>query len=86
MLQYRLTQETNADFEAEGQSLILHIIHNDIIYEHRLDPMFDCQKIISNIKQSQKYIQDISTMPVPLERSTMPSKKGTRTLDVTKYL
>ena len=43
-------------------------------------------EIISNIKQSQKYIQDISTMPVPLERSTMPSKKGTRTLDVTKYL
>ena len=43
-------------------------------------------EIISNIKQSQKYIQDISTMPVPLERSTLPSKKGTRTLDVTKYL
>ena len=43
-------------------------------------------EIISNVKQSQKYLQDISTMPVPLERSTLPSKKGTRTLDVTKYL
>ena len=43
-------------------------------------------EIISNIKQSQKYLQDISTMPVPLERSTLPSKKGTKTLDVTKYL
>jgi hypothetical protein len=43
-------------------------------------------EIISNVKQSQKYLQDISTMPVPLERSTHPSKKGTKTLDVTKYL
>jgi hypothetical protein len=43
-------------------------------------------EIISNVKQSQKYLQDISTMPVPLERSTLPSKKGTKTLDVTKYL
>jgi hypothetical protein len=43
-------------------------------------------EIISNVKQSQKYLQDISTMPVPLERSTLPSKKGTQTLDVTKYL
>lgn len=32
-------------------------------------------EIISNIKQSEKYIQDISTMPVPLERSVLPSKK-----------
>ena len=40
-------------------------------------------EIISNIKQSQKYLQDISTMPVPLERSTLPSTKGTKTLDIT---
>lgn len=42
-------------------------------------------EIISNIKQSQKYISDISTMPVPLERSVLPSTKGTKTLDVTKF-
>jgi len=41
-------------------------------------------EIISNIKQSEKYIQDISTMPMPLERSILPSKKGLKTLDVTK--
>jgi hypothetical protein len=40
-------------------------------------------EIISNIKQSQQYIKDISTMPVPLERSVMPSRKGLKTLDVT---
>jgi hypothetical protein len=42
-------------------------------------------EIISNITQSQKYISDISTMPVPLERSVLPSTKGTKTLDVTKF-
>lgn len=42
-------------------------------------------EIISNITQSQKYITDISTMPVPLERSVLPSTKGTKTLDVTKF-
>jgi len=41
-------------------------------------------EIISNIKQSQKYIKDISTMPVPLERSVMPSRKGLKNLDITK--
>ena len=40
-------------------------------------------EIISNIKQSQRYIKDISTMPVPLERSVLPSRKGLKTLDVT---
>jgi len=41
-------------------------------------------EIISNIKQSQRYINDISTMPIPLERSILPSGKGLKTLDVTK--
>ena len=42
-------------------------------------------EILSNIKQSAKYIMDISTMPVPLDRSTLPSQKGTRTLEMMKY-
>lgn len=41
-------------------------------------------EIISNIKQTQRYIRDISTMPVPLERSVLPSGKGLKNLDVTK--
>ena len=41
-------------------------------------------EIISNINQSQRYIKDISTMPVPLERSVMPSRKGLKNLDITK--
>mgnify|MGYP001365704630 CR=1 FL=1 len=43
-------------------------------------------EIISNIKQSRKYISDISTMPMPLERSILPSTKGTKTLDVTRKI
>jgi hypothetical protein len=42
-------------------------------------------EILSNIKQSAKYIMDISTMPVPLDRSELPSQKGTRTLEMMKY-
>jgi hypothetical protein len=40
-------------------------------------------QIISNFKQSQQYIKDISTLPEPLERSILPSKKGTKTLNIT---
>jgi len=43
-------------------------------------------EIISNFKQSQKYINDISTLPEPLERSILPSNKGTKTLDITKNI
>ena len=43
-------------------------------------------QIISNIKQSQRYIEDISRMPVPLERSTYPSIKGVNNLDVTSII
>jgi len=42
-------------------------------------------QIISNIKQSQQYIKDISTMPIPLERSVLPSNKGIRVLEITKF-
>ena len=42
-------------------------------------------QIISNIKQSQQYIKDISTMPIPLERSVLPSNKGLRVLEITKF-
>lgn len=40
-------------------------------------------EIISNIKQSQQYIKDITTLPVPLERSVSPSMTGLKYLDVT---
>jgi hypothetical protein len=42
------------------------------------------QEILSNIKQSEQYKMDISTLPVPLDRSTLPSQKGLRTLEIMK--
>jgi len=42
-------------------------------------------QIITNIKQSRQYIKDISTMPLPMERSILPSNKGMRTLEITKF-
>lgn len=40
-------------------------------------------QIISNVKQSVQYLKDISSLPEPLERSVLPSRKGTKTLNVT---
>ena len=42
-------------------------------------------EILSNIKQSDKYIMDISTMPIPLDRSILPTQKGLRTLEMMKF-
>jgi hypothetical protein len=41
-------------------------------------------EILSNIKQSDKYIMDISTLPVPLDRPNLTTQKGLRTLEITK--
>jgi len=43
-------------------------------------------RIISNIKQYNKYIEDISTMPVPLERSQLTSEKGTKSMEFTNFI
>ena len=42
-------------------------------------------EIISNIKQSDKYLMDISTMPVPLDRSILTTQKGLKNLEMMKY-
>ena len=41
-------------------------------------------EILANIKQSDKYIMDISTLPIPLDRSILPTQKGLRTLEMMK--
>jgi len=41
-------------------------------------------EILSNIKQSDKYLMDISTMPVPLDRSILPTQKGLKNLEMMK--
>lgn len=43
-------------------------------------------RIITNLKQYEKYIEDISTMPVPLERSQLTSEKGTKSMEFTGFI
>lgn len=43
-------------------------------------------RIISNIKQYDRYISDISSLPVPLERAELTSEKGTKSLELTNFI
>lgn len=44
------------------------------------------QEIMSNIKQHEVYRQDISTLPLPLERAQLTSQKGTRVLEIKSFM
>ena len=43
-------------------------------------------QIITNIKQHNSYKQDISTMPMPLERAQLTTQKGTRILEIKSFM
>ena len=43
-------------------------------------------QIMTNLKQNEKFIYDISTLPEPLERSQLPSQKGTKTLELKSFI
>ena len=43
-------------------------------------------EIVSNIKQHNTYKKDISTLPMPLERSQLTSQKGTRFLEIKSFM
>jgi hypothetical protein len=43
-------------------------------------------QIMTNLKQDEKYRYDISTLPEPLERSVLPSQKGTKVLEMKSYI
>lgn len=43
-------------------------------------------EIMSNIKQHETYKQDISTLPMPIERAQLTSQKGTRVLELKKFM
>lgn len=66
----------NLDYDIMGQIKELN--------EKVLD--WSIPRIISNIKQYNKYIQDISNMPVPLERAELTSEKGTKSLELTSFI
>lgn len=43
-------------------------------------------EIIKNIKQYIGYKKSISTLPLPLEHSLLPSQKGTKTLEIKSFI
>jgi len=65
-----------------GQNRNINIIEQ-VLELNTLVIEWSVPQIISNFKQSQQYIKDISTLPEPLERSILPSTKGTKTLNIT---
>lgn len=43
-------------------------------------------RILSNIKQQQKYLDDISQLPMPLSRPEMKTMKGTKQLELVSFM
>ena len=43
-------------------------------------------QIMSNLRQYQQYLMDVSTMPVPMERGPLLSMSGSRTLELTSFV
>jgi len=44
------------------------------------------KEVMSNLKQYELYRKDVSTLPVPLERSPLITSKGTRTLELKSFV
>lgn len=55
-----------------------------ILNQYVLD--YAVNNILSNLEQYEKYRVDISTLPVPMERSSLVSNKGTKTLELKSFL
>ena len=53
---------------------------------NRLVLEWSVPQIITNIKQHNSYRQDISTLPMPLERAQLTTQKGTRILEIKSFM
>ena len=43
-------------------------------------------EVLSNVKQYKKYRQEVSTLPVPLERAPLMTNKGTKVLEIKSFI
>jgi len=43
-------------------------------------------EIVKNIKQHLEYKKNVSTLPLPLEHSLLPSQKGTKILEIKSFI
>jgi hypothetical protein len=44
------------------------------------------EEIIKNIRQYVNYKKTCSTLPMPMERSQLPSQKGTKILEIKSFI
>jgi hypothetical protein len=70
--QYSLNQDTNC----VGQVKILNTYVLD----------WCVQDVLSNLLQYQQYKIDLSTLPIPLDRSPLMTTKGTKNLEITSFM
>jgi len=70
--QYSLNQDTNC----VGQVRVLNTYVLD----------WTVSEVLSNLLQHQRYKVDISTLPMPLERSPLLTLKGTKNLEITSFM
>jgi len=80
----------------------LKIIMRSIYFQHAKNLNFDLKEqvrelntlvirwcvdeIIKNIKQYIEYKKNVSTLPLPLEHSQLPSQKGTKILEIKSFI
>ncbi len=76
MRSYYLQYSKNLPTKIEEQIQTL----NNMVIE------WSVNNIINNIKQHDIYLETISTLPIPIERSQLPSQKGTRTLEIKSFI
>jgi Family of unknown function (DUF5761) len=43
-------------------------------------------EVLSNLKQYEVYRRDISTLPIPMERAQLSTTKGTKVLEIQKFM
>jgi len=80
----------------------LKLVMRSIYYQYALNLNTDCvtqvkelnakvldwcvKEVKSNLLQFQIYRQDVSTMPMPLDRSPLITNKGTRVLEIKRFI
>lgn len=43
-------------------------------------------EVVSNLRQYEKYRQDVSTLPIPLDRGELMTTKGSKTLEIKSFV
>jgi len=90
---YRINKQSYQELKIIMRSIYLQYsknnndnINSQITYLNNLVIEWSVNEIIKNIKQQDSYIESISSLPIPMERSNLPSQKGTRTLEIKSYI